>query len=97
MLPEIPIKEYRRGGDKFDYPVHEANIAEAVNHNLTTGALTYEQFFRENDLFRDALPHFPAVNIRRIKEVNVHIERGVHDFIAGLLIRLGSKIHGPQA
>lgn len=45
------IKEDRRGGDKFDYPVHEANTAEAVNHNLTTGALTYEQFFRENDLF----------------------------------------------
>ena len=45
------IKEDRRGGDKFDYPVHEANIAEAVNHNITTGALTYEQFFRENDLF----------------------------------------------
>ncbi|MCK5134300.1 MAG: TonB-dependent receptor [Bacteroidales bacterium] len=45
------IKEDRRGGDKFDYPVHEANIAEAVSHNLTTGALTYEQFFRESDLF----------------------------------------------
>ncbi|MEA3444738.1 MAG: TonB-dependent receptor [Bacteroidota bacterium] len=45
------IKENRRGGDRFDYPVHEANIAEALNHNLTTGALTYEQFFRENDLF----------------------------------------------
>ena len=45
------IKEDRRGGDKFDYPVHEANIAEAINHNLTTGALTYEQFFRESDLF----------------------------------------------
>lgn len=45
------IKEDRRGGDKFDYPVHEANIAEAIKHNLTTGALTYEQFFRESDLF----------------------------------------------
>jgi len=45
------IKEDRRGGDRFDYPVHEANIAEAVNHNITTGALTYEQFFRTTDLF----------------------------------------------
>jgi outer membrane receptor for ferrienterochelin and colicins len=45
------IKEDRRGGDRFDYPVHEANIAEAVNHNITTAALTYEQFFRESDLF----------------------------------------------
>lgn len=45
------IKENRRGGDRFDYPNHEANIAEALQHDLTTGALTYEQFFRENDLF----------------------------------------------
>ena len=45
------IKEDRRGGDKFDYPVHEANIAESVNHNLTTAALTFEQYVRENDLF----------------------------------------------
>lgn len=45
------IKEERRGGNKFDYSVHEADIAEALNHNITTGALTYEQFFREIDLF----------------------------------------------
>jgi outer membrane receptor for ferrienterochelin and colicins len=45
------IKEDRRGGDKFDYPLHESNIAEAVNHNITTGALTFEKFFREYDLF----------------------------------------------
>jgi len=45
------INEDRRGGDRFDYPPHEANIAEAVSHNITTGALTYDQFFRETDLF----------------------------------------------
>lgn len=44
------IREKRRGGDKFDYPVHEAGIAEAVEHNLTTSALTYDQFLRKNDL-----------------------------------------------
>ena len=44
------VKESRRGGDRFGYPLHEANIAEAVNHNLTTGALTYEHFFRKTDL-----------------------------------------------
>ncbi|MCK9451616.1 MAG: TonB-dependent receptor [Bacteroidales bacterium] len=45
------IKENRRGGDRFDYPSHEANISEALNHDLTTAALTYEQFFRKTDLF----------------------------------------------
>lgn len=44
------IREKRRGGDKFDYPVHEAGIAEAIEHNLTTGALTFDQFFRKNDV-----------------------------------------------
>lgn len=45
------INEDRRGGDRFDYPAHEANIAEQVKHDLGTAALTYEQFFRENDIF----------------------------------------------
>lgn len=44
------IREARRGGDKFDYPEHEANIAESVVHNITTGAVTYDKFFREVDL-----------------------------------------------
>jgi outer membrane receptor for ferrienterochelin and colicins len=45
------IREDRRGGDRHDFPLHEAFIAEAVNHNITTGALTFDQFFRESDLF----------------------------------------------
>ncbi|RKD91830.1 TonB-dependent receptor [Mangrovibacterium diazotrophicum] len=45
------IKENRRGGDRFDYPKHEANIAEAVDHDITTGALTWEQFVRGTDLW----------------------------------------------
>ncbi len=45
------IKEERRGGDKFDYPEHEAGIAESIRHDMTTGALNYDQFFRENDLW----------------------------------------------
>lgn len=44
------IKEDRRGGDRYDYPLHESNIAEAVNHNISTGAITFDQFFRETDL-----------------------------------------------
>lgn len=44
------IQEKRRGGDRHDYPLHEAFIAEAVEHSITTGALTYDQFFRESDL-----------------------------------------------
>ncbi len=45
------IMEDRRGGDRFDYPLHESNIAESVQHDLNTAAVTYERYFRENDHF----------------------------------------------
>lgn len=44
------INEDRAGGNKHDYPLHERDVAEAVAHNLKSGALTYDRFFRENDL-----------------------------------------------
>jgi len=44
------IKEDRRGGDKFENLPHMAGIAEVVEHNITTGALTYDQFLGEADL-----------------------------------------------
>ncbi len=43
------INEDRRGGDRFDYPEHEALIAESVKHEITTAALDYSQLFREQD------------------------------------------------
>lgn len=45
------INENRRGGNRFGYPEHEADIAESLKHNIVTGAITYEQFFREYDQF----------------------------------------------
>lgn len=44
------INEERRGGNKFEFVNHESDISEALKHNITTGALTYEHFFREIDL-----------------------------------------------
>lgn len=44
------INEKRRGGNKFDVPNHVADISEALEHRLTTGALTFEQYYRENDM-----------------------------------------------
>ncbi len=45
------IKEERRGGNKHDNLLHQADIAEAVDHSITSGALTFEKFFRGHDLF----------------------------------------------
>lgn len=50
MADIFTINEDRRGGDKFDSPEHEANIAESVKHRILTGALTYEQFVGDLDL-----------------------------------------------
>jgi len=43
-LDFLRVNEERRGGNMFDYPHHEADISEAVEHKITTTALTYERF-----------------------------------------------------
>lgn len=50
-LDAFSIYEDRVGGNMFDYPYHERDIAEGVTHNVYTTALTYERFFRSHDLF----------------------------------------------
>lgn len=44
------IREERNGGNKQDYPHHERDISESVKHDIKTGVLTFEQYFRESDL-----------------------------------------------
>lgn len=36
------IRELRRGGNKFDSPPHEADIAEQLRHNINGGGLQYD-------------------------------------------------------
>ncbi len=43
------INESRRGGNKFDLPQHEADIAESVDHKINSGAISYDVLFRESD------------------------------------------------
>ena len=38
------IHEFRRGGNKFDRPLHETDIAESTTHNIVNGGVTYEQY-----------------------------------------------------
>ncbi len=44
------IRENRRGGDKFENLPHMAGIAEVVEHNITTAAITYDQFLGKTSL-----------------------------------------------
>jgi outer membrane receptor for ferrienterochelin and colicins len=45
------INAARRGGNDFNLLLHEADIAEAVDHKIYSGSLTFERFFREIDQF----------------------------------------------
>lgn len=44
------IVEKRNGGNRQDYPLHERDLAEAVEHDIKTGAITFDQYFRDNDI-----------------------------------------------
>lgn len=38
------LGEFRRGGNKFDLPPHQADIAEQLEHNINTAGLSYNIF-----------------------------------------------------
>ncbi len=38
------LYEYRRGGNRFQFQPHEADVAETTTHNVINGGLTYEQY-----------------------------------------------------
>ncbi len=40
--------EYRRGGDSLMLPVHDANIAEMVEHNINMGGAKFDWFTRDS-------------------------------------------------
>ncbi|HED31851.1 MAG TPA: TonB-dependent receptor [Prosthecochloris aestuarii] len=43
------INEERRGGNRFDELPHESDVTEGGEHNIVSGALTYDQYFRDFD------------------------------------------------
>jgi outer membrane receptor for ferrienterochelin and colicins len=43
------IDEFRRGGNKFELPLHEADIAESVDHEIHSGAANFDLLMREAD------------------------------------------------
>ncbi|MCK3683638.1 TonB-dependent receptor [Maribellus sp. YY47] len=45
------IYEFRRGGNRFDLPMHESDVTESVTHRINSGALNFDQLLRENDKF----------------------------------------------
>jgi outer membrane receptor for ferrienterochelin and colicins len=56
------IREERNGGNRQDYPLHERDISEYVKHDIKSGALTIEQYFRDYDLL---MVYVSAQNLNR--------------------------------
>ena len=56
------IREERNGGNRQEYPLHERDVSETVKHDIKTGAFTFEQYFRDYDLFS---VYFSAQNLKR--------------------------------
>ncbi|MCU4175446.1 TonB-dependent receptor [Carboxylicivirga sp. N1Y90] len=50
-LDFIRVNEERRGGNMFESPNHQADISEAVDHKITTAAVTYERFIGTGSLW----------------------------------------------
>jgi outer membrane receptor for ferrienterochelin and colicins len=48
-LDYFNINEYRRGGNRFDLPLHEADIAESTTHKINSASVTFDQLFKETD------------------------------------------------
>jgi outer membrane receptor for ferrienterochelin and colicins len=50
-LDYFHINEFRRGGNNFELPLHEADIAESVTHSIHSGAATFDLLLRDSDKF----------------------------------------------
>lgn len=46
--------DFRRGGNRFDYEPHEADIAEQLRHNIDAGSLAFDWFSADNKHFVSA-------------------------------------------
>jgi outer membrane receptor for ferrienterochelin and colicins len=45
------IHEFRRGGNLFSLPLHEADIAESTTHKINSLSLSFDQLSRDSDKF----------------------------------------------
>lgn len=46
--------DFRRGGNRFDYEPHEADIAEQLRHNIDAGSLAFDWYSADNRHFISA-------------------------------------------
>lgn len=87
-LDFIRINEERRGGNKFDLLNHEADISEAVDHKITTGAMTYERFVGTGGLWS---VYASAQNVNRDSYYGANQSLSDYGHTSGLTYTIGTQ------
>lgn len=80
------INEFRRGGDAFEVPPHEAMIAEVVRHQINSGAVNFDLLARENDKFS---AYFSAQKVSRESYYGANQDLSAYGFTKDLTYSAG--------
>lgn len=76
------LNEFRRGGNKFDLPAHQADITEMTEHNINSGGIKYD--YLSNDLKHRVSAYFSAQKTDRTSyygtNQNPNAYGNTHDF-----------------
>ncbi|MFV0506367.1 MAG: TonB-dependent receptor [Bacteroidales bacterium] len=82
------LNEERRGGNKFDMAPHETDITESAEHSISTGAITYDQFFRTIDIFS---VYVSAQSVDRDSYYGANKDLSAYGNTEGLTYNIGSQ------
>ncbi|MFV0483548.1 MAG: TonB-dependent receptor [Bacteroidales bacterium] len=82
------IDEGRRGGNDFDAAPHESDITESTDHSITTGAVTYDQFFRTVDILS---VYASAQGVNRDSYYGANQDLSAYGRTKGLTYNFGSQ------
>jgi outer membrane receptor for ferrienterochelin and colicins len=84
------INESRRGGNDFDLPNHEADISEAVDHEINSANLTFDKFMRDHD----KLSFYAAMqSVNRGSYYGAEQDLTAYGHTEDLAISLGTQYH----
>jgi len=86
------INEFRRGGNKFDYLPHEADIAEQLDHNITGFNLSYDLYTNPEKM--NKLNFYAAgQTVRRDSYYGAEQDPNAYGYTRDLTTSVGGQYH----
>ncbi|MGD9328487.1 MAG: TonB-dependent receptor [Cyclobacteriaceae bacterium] len=86
------INEYRRGGNKFDYLPHEADIAEQLDHVITGANLSYDLFTNPEKLNKLSL-YIAGQRVKRDSYYGAEQDPDAYGNTKDLTTSIGGQYH----